>query len=198
MFASPLSRSYLLLADPRDFGCDGCPESRLLITNDPDLAHRVDDLINVAALAVFGLTLLFVCRHWRRATPAERQAVGPVLLTGATVMALLVAGLVAQLSGYATAAELGYYATQVAILPLPYMFLVTLARSRLTRADAVSELVTRLGEAHAQGEMREALSRAVGDPSLELAYWLPDFETYADLDGRPVEVGDCRRAVRRR
>ena len=26
------------------------------------------------------------------------------------------------------------------------------------------------------------------DPSLELAYWLPDFESYADLDGRPVAL----------
>ena len=39
VFASPLSRAYVLLADPRDFGCDGCPASRVLIADDPDLAH---------------------------------------------------------------------------------------------------------------------------------------------------------------
>jgi hypothetical protein len=54
------------------------------------------------------------------------------------------------------------------------MFLVTPARSRLTRADAVSEPVTRLRKTRAQGEMREALARAVGDPSIELSYRLPD------------------------
>ena len=32
-------------------------------------------------------------------------------------------------------------------------------------------------------ELRDALARALRDPSLTLAYWLPDFESYADLDG---------------
>ena len=26
------------------------------------------------------------------------------------------------------------------------------------------------------------------DPSLTLAYWLPEFESWADLDGHPVEL----------
>ena len=41
------------------------------------------------------------------------------------------------------------------------------------------------------------MARALRDPSLELAYWLPDFEAYADLDGRPVHLptGDAGRAV---
>jgi hypothetical protein len=42
VFASPLSRRYVLLADPQNFGCASCPESALLITDDPDLAHDVD------------------------------------------------------------------------------------------------------------------------------------------------------------
>ena len=42
----------------------------------------------------------------------------------------------------------------------------------------------------APADLRGALARALGDPSLELAYWLPDFQVYADLDGRPVELRD--------
>ena len=38
--------------------------------------------------------------------------------------------------------------------------------------------------------MRDSLARALRDPSLQLAYWLPDFGVYADPDGRPVELPD--------
>ena len=32
------------------------------------------------------------------------------------------------------------------------------------------------------------LARALDDDSLELAFWLPEYWTYADLDGRPLEL----------
>ena len=190
VFASPLSRLYVLLADPQDFGCAGCPESALLITNDPDLAHDFDTVTNVTAFVVFGLTLLFLWRKWHRASRTERHALGPVLIMGATAMALIEVGLIGQLSGNATVAEIGYYATQAAILPLPYAFLASLARSRVMRGDVVSELVTHLGQAPEQGEIRDAVAGALDDPSLELAYWLPEYESYADVDGRPVDLTD--------
>jgi signal transduction histidine kinase len=38
--------------------------------------------------------------------------------------------------------------------------------------------------------LRDALARALRDPTLQLAYWLPDYECYADLHGRPVELQD--------
>ena len=39
--------------------------------------------------------------------------------------------------------------------------------------DAVADLVVELGEARS-GTLRGQLSRALGDPSLEIGYWLPD------------------------
>jgi signal transduction histidine kinase len=38
------------------------------------------------------------------------------------------------------------------------------------------------------GRVRDALARVLGDPSLELALWLPDRQTYADGEGRRVEL----------
>jgi signal transduction histidine kinase len=45
--------------------------------------------------------------------------------------------------------------------------------------------------------LRDALARALRDPSVELVYWLEEFDCYADLDGRPVEpaVGEGRAAT---
>jgi signal transduction histidine kinase len=126
------------------------------ITTDPDLAHAIDTVINVTAFVLFALTAAFLWRHWQRANRAERRAIGPVLLTGATVLALLEVGLFGKLSGHDTVAEVGYYATQAAILPLPYAFLASLARSRLSRGDAVSELVARLAGPGSGGDPRGA------------------------------------------
>jgi signal transduction histidine kinase len=190
VFCTPLSRSYAFFAEPEEFGCDDCPANLVLIKNDPDFAHAIDTLINLGAFLLFALTLLFLWRHWQQANRAERRALGPVLLTGATVLMLFEIGLIAELSGHETIAEIGYYATQAAILPLPYAFLASLARSRLSRGDAVSELVGRLAHASGQDEIHAALVRALDDPSLKVAYWLPDYATYADVEGRAVELPD--------
>jgi signal transduction histidine kinase len=50
----------------------------------------------------------------------------------------------------------------------------------------VARIVARLGEAPAPGSIESALARALGDPELSVAYWLPDVRRYVDARGRPV------------
>jgi signal transduction histidine kinase len=54
---------------------------------------------------------------------------------------------------------------------------------------AVADLVVELGEARS-GTLRGALSRALGDPSLEIGYWLPDRHAYVDAEGRALASPD--------
>jgi signal transduction histidine kinase len=77
------------------------------------------------------------------------------------------------------------FVTFVVLGSVPLVFLAGFLRSRLARA-AVGELFVDLRADPAPGDLRDALARALGDPSLTLAYWLPEFETWADLDGRAV------------
>ena len=74
----------------------------------------------------------------------------------------------------------------LALLTVPLAFLAGLLRSRLARS-AVATLVVELGETPEPGRLREALARALGDPSLELAYWLRD-DTFVDADGHAVSL----------
>jgi signal transduction histidine kinase len=71
---------------------------------------------------------------------------------------------------------------------VPFGFLAGLLRSRLAQAGAVSELVARLGQSPGPAAVRAALAEALGDPSLRLAYRLPDEERFVDAEGRPVSV----------
>ena len=52
---------------------------------------------------------------------------------------------------------------------------------------AVTDLVVELGEARS-GTLRDELARALGDPTLEVGYWLPDAGAFVDSDGRPLSL----------
>jgi signal transduction histidine kinase len=71
---------------------------------------------------------------------------------------------------------------------VPYLFLATLVRTRMIQSGAVGELMARLGETPQRGELRDVLARALGDPSLELLYWLPDRERFVDARGQPAAL----------
>jgi signal transduction histidine kinase len=49
----------------------------------------------------------------------------------------------------------------------------------------VTDLVVELGEARS-ATLHGELSRALGDPSLEVGYWLPDRAVFVDSEGRPL------------
>jgi signal transduction histidine kinase len=62
----------------------------------------------------------------------------------------------------------------------------TLLRTRVQRRS-VARIVGELGEAPPAGSLESALARAIGDPELRIAYWLPASKRYVDSRGRPAE-----------
>jgi len=69
----------------------------------------------------------------------------------------------------------------------PFAFLFVLLRARLARSS-VGDLLLEFRANPLHADLRHALARALGDPSLTLAYWLPEFRSWADRDGLPVEL----------
>jgi signal transduction histidine kinase len=65
-----------------------------------------------------------------------------------------------------------------------------LLQHRLARG-AVAGLVVELGAGAPPTDLPAALGRALGDPTLELAYWVPAGARYVDGDGAPVELPDA-------
>jgi signal transduction histidine kinase len=55
---------------------------------------------------------------------------------------------------------------------------------------AIADLVVELGEVRSD-TVRGELSRALGDPSLELGYWLADRAVFVDADGRVLSLPDA-------
>jgi signal transduction histidine kinase len=84
------------------------------------------------------------------------------------------------------------WAAFVALALAPVVLLTGLLQARLARS-ALGDLVVQLRTDLAPADLRDALARALRDPSLALAYWLPEFATYADFDGRAVDIRDLGR-----
>ena len=78
----------------------------------------------------------------------------------------------------------------------PIAFLFALLDARLARGE-VAELLVEL-RADPTTDLQAPLARALRDPSLRLAYWLPQFGIWADQEGKEVALPtpDERRAVR--
>jgi signal transduction histidine kinase len=142
--------------------------------------------IAVAVLGVFA-------ERWQSASPPLRRALAPVYCAGAVTLALITATLlVSRLAGGSLpgAVDVGrtmFSLTLIALALVPLSFLAGLVRARLARL-MVGELLVELRESRAPGALRDALARVLHDPSLEIAYWLPDHEAYVGVDGRPAEL----------
>ena len=168
----------------------GCCTPRNLLVVEPDqgLSDLLDAVQAVAALAVIVGGLVLLAGRWRGAAPAQRTAVAPVLWTGGSAVAVYAVAIVFDAVGSTQDAleRLG----QLLFATVPFGFLAGLLRSRLAQADAVSNLVARLGQAPEPDVLRAALADALGDPSLALAYWLPEPGRFVDAAGHRLELPD--------
>jgi len=79
---------------------------------------------------------------------------------------------------------------------LPIGILIGLLRSGLDMSS-VGDLVVKLSGGLAPEQLQPALAHALHDPSLEVAYWLPAQEYFADLEGLRMDLptADSERAV---
>ena len=173
----------------QDTAALGVPPNPLKVADAPDLFSvlaRVRLGLVVVLIAALGVVL---ARRWLDATPSQRRALAPVYASGGLVLAL-----------YAVWAVLGVldvaHGTQetlerarvVALAFVPFAFLAGLLKSRVVGGAAVTELVARLGAGPRSGALRDVLADALGDPSLELAYWRPERREWVDAVGAPVAL----------
>jgi hypothetical protein len=134
------------------------------------------------ALALVVMTTVLV--GYRRAGGAERRARAASLVAAAAVMLVLGLGAVGRILDTGTAAVWLWAYQAVLVLAAVGLF-ADLLWGRWTQA-AITGLVVDLGELEQAGTLQAKLARAVGDPSLQVAYRLPGADGYVDEAGRPM------------
>jgi PAS domain S-box-containing protein len=177
----------VLLFDPSPSAahCQGCPGSTIVIDERPRLADAVDVATTVAAVALIALVVVLLVRRWRGATPALRRLLWPVLASSlATLVAVGLLVIADQISaGTGDAFQLLFFAVFATV---PVAFLFGVLRSRIARSS-VTDVLVALQEGT---PLQDALAKALGDPSVEVRYWLESTRRWVDRDGRGVEAPD--------
>jgi signal transduction histidine kinase len=162
------------------------------IIDAPGAAIAVYDavLAVVSAVALVGVALLTVRRR-TRGRPLRRSLSLLVDSFTAGLVMIAVLLLVGVFGGPAFPVVQRISLLLLGVAPLA--FLAGLLQARLART-AVGELVVELRDSPT--DLRTSLARALRDPSLELLYWLPPFGTWADQNGRAVDLpGDPARVT---
>ena len=136
---------------------------------------------------------LIAWRLWH-VTPRGRRLLAPLLLAGVVAGSRAVWGSIHTIGANTTTTSDAFYWWQIAgQISIPFALLAGLLSARLARSG-VADLVVELGRTP-PGGVRDALARALHDPTLQVAYWLPMRQSYVDEDGRPVELPGDGRAV---
>jgi PAS domain S-box-containing protein len=171
------------------------PRNAALISSHESLATALAELEAAFAIAIALAVATALLRRARSKTPVARRQLMPVLIGGNVALLAFAIGLVfAPLSSRAAVVGIGL--GLLASLALPGGFVAMLLQGRLSRA-AVGELLVELREGAAAPGLQDALRRALGDPSLELAR-REDDGSYRDAGGRVLALqrsGDARVAT---
>ena len=156
----------------------------LAIAPDVSAAHVIDTIQRVMISLGAVLLVIALGRRWLRSSGPVRRQMAPVLV-GALAILLQSASWIYFSSG--TTFEPLDDLIFVAQIAIPVAVLSVMLRARMARA-AVADLVVELGQTPTPARLRDALANALGDPSLQVAYWAPVQDRFVDAAGEPVEL----------
>ena len=176
-----------------------CPANVLLVWPNKELADALGRIAQLVAPVLGALVLYAIWRHWRAAGPTARRALLPVAVAVPIVYIVESVTFIAealQMEGVLSFLDSVHVATVAVDAIVPVGLLLGALRLRLDRGR-VAGLVVELGRGVPVGGLRDVLARALGDPTLQLAFAAPGGAGYIDGAGQPLEVasGDPDRAM---
>ncbi len=141
---------------------------------------------DVSTIVLGALLLVVTAAGFLRSVGRTRRARAFGVQATAALSLVLIGGAVARVLGGAAAARPALFAYEIVLVVIGAGLFSGLLLAPWERADVV-DLVVELGEARS-GSLRGELSRALGDPSLEIGYWVPDADHYVDAEGRVLAL----------
>ena len=175
----------LLFDDPQDSSCTDCPANYLLVDRNDTISDVFGIVFGVAGAALSLAVIARLVIRYRRAAPPVRRAMQPVYAAGAILIVVgVMTGVLSTVIDDSVWLDVAIF---LALLAVPLSFLYGLLRERMARA-AVERLVVHLGERPGPGDLRQALARALGDPSAALLHYDGELDRFVDDSGRKVEL----------
>jgi signal transduction histidine kinase len=137
-------------------------------------------------LAVYYLVLLQ--RRLRRLSGVDRWALAPMLASLCTVIVLLVLKIPATAGPPTSLRVVVSTLSDAVLMAVPVAFVLAWVRQRFARAN-VAEVVSTLTSSSTAEDVSLALRAGLRDPSLEVAFWVPETCQYVNETGRPAGNG---------
>jgi signal transduction histidine kinase len=171
--------------NPAFSGCNAsCPANVLLISGGSRSAwNSLNTVEALVGFVITGIVLTLIVRHWRSARGWSRRAMIPLLWIGTAVGAeVILTGSLFHFSALVT-----YALIPLVLLAGPALFVISTVRAR-TAGGALGTAIVDLEPGASPGRLRDALARALGDSTLQLAFRRPDGSGYLDTSGQAVDV----------
>jgi signal transduction histidine kinase len=139
-----LQLAWMVFTDPtKEDGCQGCPESPVLISGHENLSGILDSVQVLIAIPAVAATIVYVFLHWKRSDRRDRRVLSPVLLTGAVAFGFLFVQLILDQTALPDATvTVAFIAGVMAFSSLPFAFLVGLLRLRIGRDEEIRTALT--------------------------------------------------------
>jgi signal transduction histidine kinase len=174
----------LYLFDPQD-SAGGV----LAVANRPGLIDPDQWFQRAVGIGALSVACVILVERLRRATPRRRRVLGPLYLYGIfTVLFIPVIGdVISPLLGLSATVRGGLQV--ILLMGVPVAFVAGLLLGGFARTGEIHELGSWLGATTpGRHTLTQALALALGDESVELAYWVDDRQAYVDAEGEQLEV----------
>jgi signal transduction histidine kinase len=168
-----------------------CTDNAFLLAPEPAVA-RLTDRTWLGATVVVGVVAVALAARRLTSGSAVARAVAAPVVVPAALAALIQAAYAAVRLGGGTEDPgrdvllVLYFARAAALVALAAGVLRFLAERRRRRAALVT-LAQQLDRPAGDGSLQSTLRRALGDPYLTVAYWLPGDGRFVDGEGRPAD-----------
>jgi hypothetical protein len=146
-----------------------------------------NDALAALAIPILVAVLFLVVQRWLAASAPARRALEPIVWVGPPVLVVAIVTVLHDYLDIGSSTAIDWL--KLAYIGIPLAFLAGVLRTTAQRA-AVGDMVVELSGASSPAEVRDSLARTLGDPSLELAFRLPNQERYVDGRGRTVAPPD--------
>jgi signal transduction histidine kinase len=179
-----------LFSTSEQFGFEDAPRNLLLLADSPTTSAILFIIANAVAIVLVLALIHSFTTKYSAASPPTRRLIGPVLWTSTALLAMLGISSVFSIADLDSAETIAGMISAIIALFLPLAFLIGLARSKLVRGQALGRMLERVAHETDPVKMQEAVAEALGDPSVELAFWLPETKQYVDARGLPTSEPD--------
>jgi signal transduction histidine kinase len=180
-----LSLAAMMFWNPAFSGCDArCPANVLLVDGSRPTWNAINSIEGFVGLLLTCIVVTLIVRHWRSARGWSRRAMVPLMWIGFAVGAeqILTGGAL----NLPLSSLVSFGLAPLALLAGPALFVISTVRAR-TAGGALGTAIVDLEPGAPPGRLRDALARALGDSTLQLAFRQADGSGYLDTSGQAVD-----------